>query len=93
MSSTQGLQGASSNALAAAADARRAAATRAQAYNRENTVGGAQETTETSRAANERNEDVAEKSLKQAQAERDAELQSPRAEGGVHPGRAIDFMA
>lgn len=93
MSSTQGLQGASSSAASAVAEARRAAATRAQTYTRENTVGGPPEATETGRLANERNEDVAERSLKQAQAERDVELQSPRAEAGVHPGRAIDFMA
>ena len=88
MSSMHRLQGpSSSNAMSAAAEARRAAYARPPAAQAENEV-RPQETGEGARLATERNEEVSERTLKQRQAERQADLELPG-----KTGRNIDLMA
>ena len=86
MSSTQSLQGVSSNAMSAAAEARRAAYARSQAAT-ENEV-RPQESGEVARLAAERNDDFGERIIRQRQTERQTDLEAPG-----KTGRNLDFMA
>lgn len=87
MSSTQSVQGSSSNAMSAAAEARRAAYARSQAALGENEA-RPQETGENARLAAERNEELTGRVQKSRQAERQADLELPG-----KTGHNIDFMA